>query len=224
MKSFKFDTHVHTMETSPCGRVKGAEVALSYKEAGYQGIVITDHFYNGFFDRLSAAGWKDKVDMYLAGYREALAKGENIGLDVILGMEIRFNESFNDYLVFGIDENFLKAYPDLYTLSLEEFRSLAQKHDLLIYQAHPFRKNMIPADPRLLDGIEVYNGNPRHDSHNDLALDYANENNLKLISGSDFHQHEDLARGGIVIAERIKSSEELLDILKNDKIISLITT
>lgn len=223
MNSYKIDTHVHTVETSPCGRVSGADVAISYKNAGYGGIVITDHYYDGFFNSICAESWEDKVDMYLAGYRKALAKGKEIGLDVFLGMEIRFIENANDYLVFGIDESFLKRHKELYNLNLEKFRSLTQNMNLIVYQAHPFRQNAIPADPKLLDGVEVYNGNPRHDSHNDLALAFAKENKLKLISGSDFHQPEDLARGGIAISERINSVEELLAVLRNNKSISLIT-
>ena len=45
----------------------------------------------------------------------------------------------------------------------------------------------------------MFNGNPRHDSHNALTLAFA-EAHPRLIrtSGSDFHQPQDLARGGIV--------------------------
>ena len=45
-------------------------------------------------------------------------------------------------------------------------------------QAHPFRTGLTREDPALLDGVEVFNGNARHDSHNDDALRFARENGL----------------------------------------------
>jgi len=56
----------------------------------------------------------------------------------------------------------------------------------------------------LIDGVEIYNGNPRHNSSNHLALEYARKNGLKMLSGSDFHQVQDAARGGIIVDERIR--------------------
>ena len=83
----------------------------------------------------------------------------------------------------------------------------------MIYQAHPFRVGIFPENPEYLDGIEVYNGNPRHDSRNEKAAEYAKYYNLKMLSGSDFHQTEDLARGGIVLSEAPKDSIEFTRLL-----------
>ena len=132
-----------------------------------------------------------------------MEEGSRLGLDVHLGMEIQFNENPNDYLVYGFDEQFLRTHKKLYKLGLEAFRKLAAENGILIFQAHPFRPRMIPAKPSLIDGIEIYNGNPRHDSSNDLALQYAKDNGLKMLSGSDFHQVQDAARGGIIVGGRI---------------------
>ena len=41
---FRFDTHVHTDETSHCGKVPGEEMVKLYAEAGYSGFVMTDHY------------------------------------------------------------------------------------------------------------------------------------------------------------------------------------
>jgi hypothetical protein len=74
---------------------------------------------------------------------------------------------------------------------------------------------MAPADIKLLDGLEVYNGNPRHNSQNDKAFAYAKKHELKMISGSDFHEYEDLALGGIVSEKLPVNIIELCDLLKN---------
>jgi len=224
MNLYKYDTHVHTSETSPCGNISAAELVHLYKDASYHGVVITDHYYKSYFDSLGDISWNDKVDCYLKGYRLALAEGKKIGLNVMLGMELRFNENFNDYLIYGIDENFLKENKKLYELDLRHFRELANKKDLLIYQAHPFRPFMIPADPQMLDGVEVFNGNLRHNSKDAKALEYAETNDLKLISGSDFHEYEDLARGGIIASELVNSSMAFVRILNENKVIELITS
>ena len=44
---YRYDLHVHTYEGSACARSTGAELADFYKEKGYDGIVISDHFWRG---------------------------------------------------------------------------------------------------------------------------------------------------------------------------------
>ena len=44
-KQFKLDIHVHTSETSSCGQVSAQEAVRLYEQAGYDGIIITDHYH-----------------------------------------------------------------------------------------------------------------------------------------------------------------------------------
>lgn len=226
MKAFKFDAHVHTSETSPCGKIKGSELVHLYKKAGYSGVIITDHYHDGFFEGLfnSKVSWEEKVDSFLRGYLSAYNEGRKIGINVILGMEINFAPFDIDFLVYGIDETFLKENEKLYSLNLGTFRELIRDKEVLLYQAHPCRPPITPADPALLDGVEVYNGNPRHTSGNKPAYAFAVENKLKMISGSDFHEAGDLARGGIILPENVDNEKDLLQMLKNDGILGLIET
>ena len=73
---------------------------------------------------------------------------------------------------------------------------------------------MTRCPPALLDGVEIYNGNKRHDSHNDEAEAFCRENGLIGLSGSDFHEWEDLARGGLALEEAVFSVAELLRLLR----------
>ncbi len=216
-----YDLHVHTSNVSGCGRVPGKGVVQQYSQIGYQGVVITDHYFEGYFYGLGDMFWKDKVKKYLSGYVEAQNFGLRVGVDVFLGIEIQFHNDPNDYLVYGITPEFLVKYPKLYDLGLEEFRLLATENNLLIYQAHPFRSYNSPAKAKLLDGVEVHNGNPRHCSNNHKALDFAKQHQLRMISGSDFHQPEDLGRGGVVFKEKIKSNLHLVDLLRCEEIVKL---
>lgn len=222
MTAFKYDTHVHTSEVSCCAKVSAVEAVKMYKDAGFHGLVITDHYCDSYFVSLGDLSWNQKIDRFLEGYNIALKVGKKLGLEIILGMEIRFLENANDYLVYGIDEKFLRDNKELYKLSLREFRKLTKKDNILIFQAHPFRPFMIPAPAELLDGVEVYNGNPRHNSNNDIAYEYALKNQLRMLSGSDFHRRDGVAAGGIIVSENISDSHEFADMIKNNKIIELI--
>ncbi|NLY88585.1 MAG: PHP domain-containing protein [Firmicutes bacterium] len=223
MTRYCYDTHVHTGESSACGRIPGRQAARLYKAAGYHGIVITDHYTRKFFRHCAGRTWDEKLDSFLAGYREARREGRKTGLQVFLGAELALDNPYNDYLLFGITEDFLREYPELYKLEIMDLYELAEKHGFLVYQAHPFRPGFSPADPAFLHGVEVFNGNPRHDSHNRPAYHFAKKHRLKMISGSDFHQKTDVGRGGITTARQVNTPEELLRVLK-DEDYELITT
>ncbi len=67
-----------------------------------------------------------------------------------------------------------------------------------------------------LDGIEAYNGNPRHNSSNDVAIQTAKQRGCLMVSGSDSHQVEDAGHGGLVLFERPETSEDLVRILRSN--------
>lgn len=216
-----YDTHVHTREVSSCSTLPAKDISKLYKDAGYDGIVVTDHYYKGFFDRLAGESWYTQIEQYLKGYKEVRKNGESIGLNVLLGLELRFNEKIDDYLVYGVDENLLISNPELYNMTLAEFRLFSRLHGLLVYQAHPFRVNMTPADPELIDGIEVYNGNINHNSHNDSSKEYARKHNLRPISGADAHRAVEVGRGGVYLPVMPKDSKEFVSALlslENDEV------
>ena len=63
----------------------------------------------------------------MAGYREARREGEKIGLQVFLGAEIALDNPYNDYLLFGITEEFLREYPKLFRLEIKDLYELGRK-------------------------------------------------------------------------------------------------
>lgn len=212
MAEFKYEMHCHTSEVSPCARVCAREVVEAYIGAGYDGIVITDHFSPHTFMKQRSLRVSEMIDYYLRGYNEARrAAGGKIS--VFLGMELTFYETANDYLVYGLTEDFLRRYPNIMDMGFERFSKLAHENGLIIFQAHPFRNDMTIINPNLLDGIEVYNGNGRHDSRNDIALMWARKFGLKMISGSDYHQKEDVALGGIITKSKIKDEKMLAEVI-----------
>lgn len=215
MKGYLFDTHIHTKEASSCSRVWAADIVKRYKELGYNGLVITDHFSASQFKRHGST-YEEQVQTYLSGYRAA-KEFEDENFHIILGMELRFLENDNDYLVYGFDEDFvinndLTQYNDP-----EEFRSVIEENNLIMFQAHPFRIGMTVVDPELLDGVEVYNGHGDHDSRNDIAYKWAEKHGLRKLSGSDFHGNLSLEPGGVYFEEYLTDSKQVADALRNSK-------
>jgi len=204
--------------------ISAAEMVRLYAQAGYTGIVITDHYFQQYFESLPQKLWEEKIAVFLEGYRAAYAEGQARGLEVLLGVELRFHNRIEDYLVYGITPEFLVDHPRLYEHTVESFFEFSRNHNLLVVQAHPFRPGQAPARPAYLDGVEVYNGNPRHNSSNHLALDFARRYNLIQISGSDAHQLTDVGVGGIYLDRRVSSSQEFAAYLRENPVPTRKTT
>lgn len=188
------EAHAHTKEVSPCGRIPAAMLIDALASHGYGAVVITDHYEPG---TRQAAGARDA---FLDGWRTARAAGEEKGVVVLPGMEIRFKDRPEDYLVYGMEEADFAALPDnACEAGLSEFHVLARERGWLVYQAHPFRPKQLPANPAFLEGMEVFNGNPRHESQNRMAGKYAMLHNLRTIAGSDVHRPGDVGIVGLLV-------------------------
>ena len=101
----------------------------------------------------------------------------------------------------------------------DEFYKYAHAHGVTVVQAHPYRdgKNT-PDSPDVIDAIEVYNTNPRHENFSDNALAYAKEHNLPVTGGSDTHRLEDIGRGGVLSDEEIKTADDYVRLLMSGKL------
>ncbi len=214
--SYLYEMHAHTVEVSTCARATAKEMIDLYEGKGYTGIVSTNHMNASTFSRagLGDAPWDKKVDHFLTGF-EALEKAADGKYNLILAMEICFYGADNDYLVYGITEEFLRSHGDLMAMGAEKFSELAHEHGLLMIQAHPFRRGLYVEDWEILDGYEIFNGNPRHQSCNEIAEEWAKYHGKSIVvSGSDFHEKGDEAIGGIYFEKEIKTNEELLEELR----------
>jgi len=224
MPQYLYETHLHTAEVSGCARAKAAEGVRLYAEAGYDGIVVTDHFIPEVMYR-EGVSWEQALHDFLSGYRAAKEAGERLPagkrLTVLWGIELRFFSHGNDYLVYGVTEQFLLDNPDILKMGMQMFMPLARKNGLLIYQAHPFRNGMQIVSPALIDGIETYNGNLRHDSRNEFAAEWAKRYSRLALSGSDFHEPGDEARGGIYTTEPVTDNASLLAALRGDIVLKV---
>ena len=110
----------------------------------------------------------------------------------------------------------LNVFYDYIPADLATFRKEVQLPNSVLLQAHPFRANMVLADPALLDGMECLNLHPRHNSAVGLATQYAYEKNLKIkIAGGDCHDSGDEGTAALRTKFLPKDSFEIAEILKS---------
>lgn len=210
---YKYELHCHTKEVSVCAAIPVAELIKSYKDAGYSGIVLTDHYSPMTFSISELFNKKKAIDHYLRAYREA-KQYETEDFSILLGMELRFYATVNDYLVYGVTEETLYELPFLLKTYIKRASKLLRERGCLFLQAHPFRKLITRADPKHLDGVEVFNGKATEEA-NKNSLQWAKSINAPIMtSGSDCHRETGVGLGGIITHEPIKSTDDLIRILK----------
>lgn len=185
---YRIELHAHTSPASGCSQVKPEDVVSIFRNAGYDGIAITNHFY-------PKPEKKDFLEIYRHDYFKALETGKALGINVYLGAELRFpNENNNDYLIFGFELSQLEEMYFYTETTLDNFVKNFKTDDMFLLQAHPFRDGMARNYAPLLDGIEVFNMHPNHNSRVALAAKYATENGKIATAGTDYHHigHDNL--------------------------------
>lgn len=212
-KYYKTELHAHTNPVSGCSEISPKELVNIYKENGYDSIALTNHFTIHLLGQTD----EEKVKWYLEDYYKCLEEGEHVGINVILGAEVRFTENNNEYLVFGICPEDLIDIFKMISYGIDRFYSEYKNEKNIIIQAHPFRDRMESVKRESLDGIEVFNMHPGHNSRIGLAAKYANENNMIVTCGSDFHHHGQECLCGLLTKKPLKNSYDVANVLKSRK-------
>ena len=213
--TYKYDLHVHTVEGSACARSPGADLADFYKEKGYAGIVITDHFFTGNTRPDRSLPWKDWLAAFRKGYENANARGDEIGLTVFYGWEHSFYG--NDFLTFGLDNDWLLEHPEIVKSDIVDYLNTVREAGAFVSHAHPFfEARYIPYIrllPRHVDAVEVVNA-PKTEFVNGLAEHYCKAYDLIETGGSDCHSTETTRLSGIELDHPVGSMEELIAALR----------
>ncbi len=215
IEMYKTETHLHTAESSGCGKLSAEEIIIRCHDAGYNTVFVSDHFTAPSLARFGNMPWEETIERYLCGFRAAETAGRQLGMHILLSAEIRFNGSVNDYLLYGIDETFLLSCRDAFAMGIHDFLPYAHAHGVTVIQAHPLRDGKCIPTPQDADGFEVYNSNPRHDNHSADALALAKQYGILITSGSDAHRIEDIAGGGILTDMPITSAAEYIAALRS---------
>ncbi len=218
-REYKYELHCHTSDVSLCAASSAEEVVEFYKSRGYDGIVITDHYSPQTFLFHKSLCPQKYTDLYLKGYRKAkAAAGEEF--TVLLGCEVRFFFTIDDFLIYGVTEDFLKNNGNLMALYLKKLFKKCQENGLLLLEAHPFRELRFRHNPKYLNGCEVFNGKDKGKPANEKAKKWARDNKFSVVtSGGDFHDKKKTNPGGIITKEPIKTNADLIRILRSGEYI-----
>ena len=220
---FLYETHMHTCQGSACGKATGKEQARAYLEAGYTGIIITDHFFHGNTAVERRLPWEERIDLFWKGYEDAKAEGDRIGLDVFFGLEQNF--AGDEYLIYGLDKAYMKAHPEMEHWTRRQQLEEVHKAGGCVIQAHPFRMrhymDRIRLGLRFCDGIEAANaGNqPLDDAR---AWRFGQEYGLVMTAGSDNHCGTGWPLYGVSLEKRLTCIQDYVRMILNREQIGLI--
>ncbi len=206
---------------SRCAKQDIYSLADEYEAAGFNGFVLINHFNTDSIGNLfSGKPWEEIAKLTINTF-EKLREYVKDKLQVAFAVEIAFEGVHNDYLVYGLTEELLyelvkfSGNAGILKLGLQKLHEFTSANNLLLVQAHPFRKNMIIVNPDLVDGYEVFNGCTRHNSSNDIAFSWAKKYSKIMTSGSDHHWHDDIKNAGIITGTPITSQADVVKILRS---------
>lgn len=216
---YKYETHLHTYPVSRCARKNIEENLKFYKELGYDGIFITNHFLDGNINIEPDKSYEEKINFYFSDYEQALSISPKIGIKVFLGVELTFEGT--DFLIYGLDKDWYLSHPEIMTMSKTDELKLMMDNGALVIQAHPFREagyiNHIRLFPRSVHGVEVINAG-RTELENKMAAVYAENYSLLQVAGTDNHIGNDQKLlAGVYTDTPINTVDEFIALVKEGK-------
>jgi len=215
-KKYRYETHMHTKEASACAVSTGAEMVKAYYRAGYSGVIVTDHFFNGNSAVPACLPWKERVEMFCSGYENALQEAKKLDFHVFFGWE--YSDNGADFLTYGLDRDFLLAHPDMLSWPIEKYLRIVRECGGFVSQAHPYREawyiRKIRVFPEHVDAIEVRNASHTNPRYDEQALELANKFSLCQTGGSDAHSADRLPGGGMEFDHELLTIEDFIQAVK----------
>lgn len=192
-------------------------MARAYKELGYTGIFVTDHFFNGNTAVPLCLPWRERIERFCLGYEHAREEGEKIGLDVFFGFEYGVRGA--DFLVYNLDREWLIRHKDIDRVDPRKAFFLMHQDGAFIIHAHPFRErdyiDHIELFPRDVDGVEIVNGaHLKQPETNDRAKIYAMMYGLPGTAGSDSHHLQGLPGSGVELPGKVARPLDYLEMVQ----------
>lgn len=209
---------MHTAEGSACARVRAADQVVQYKENGYDGILVTDHFVTGNSAVDRTLPWEQQMRMQFSGYDNALKAGKDCGLKVFCGIEFAYKAT--EFILVGPDADWFIAHPDIVRMEPKEFLKFFNEEGFAIIQAHPFREasyiseiRLFPEESHAIETMNLGNYEERFDTKaRELALKY----NKPQTYGSDCHAIGRLG-AGIELENEPEDEYDLKEIIRSGR-------
>jgi hypothetical protein len=225
--AYLYETHLHTSPASKCAISRGSDYIAGYRDMGYSGIIVTDHFFNGNCSLSRKLPWNEWVNRFCQGYEDAYNEGIKQGFDVFFGWEETF-DGFDDYLVYGLDKNWLLEHPEVRNWTRGEQYHTVKEAGGCVVQAHPFRQRAyipkIVLSPCCVDAVEVVNGGHEDVSFDALANRYAKKIGKPVTAGTDIHDASDIYYNelfGVYVNKKMNSIIDYVNIILNNEILGI---
>ena len=163
----KLETHCHSRGGSSCADAQDDAFVQDYLNAGYGGIVLTNHISDYCYEYVGGETHAEKVRNYYALYEHVRELLVPHGIKVFCGSEIRVLPVGNkllgeEYTVYGITEKMMRDNKPFFTFSQKDLFRFAEKNGLFMYQTHPFREKVTAGNPAFMHGAEAFNGHFHH--------------------------------------------------------------
>lgn len=214
LRHYRYEMHAHTSEVSRCSHISAQELVRYYAVRGYDGLCITDHFFNGNTTVPAVYSWKKRVELFCKGFEHAVEEGAKQGVSVFWGWE--FSHAGTDFLTYGLDKEWLLRHPDCHEMRFRDYSALVRGDGGFISQAHPFREDwyidMIRLSPREVDAVETVNA-CRTAFENENAAWYAARYGLLQTAGSDIHRPL-TKRAGLQTTFQVKTLPQLIEAIR----------
>ncbi len=212
---FRYETHLHTYPVSRCAVASVEETLSYYKEAGYQGVFITNHFLDGNINIDGDLSYEEKINFYFSDFKQGKEFGEKIGLDVFCGVEMSYKGT--DFLIFGLDEEWWLTHPEIMEFKKSKQLPILAENGALVIQAHPFRNppylDHIRLYPDQVHGVEIINA-CNDELSNKMAEIYAENYDLLPFAGSDNHSGGKRSRfAGVDTFRPVENEQDFVDII-----------
>ena len=215
---YKYETHLHTSPVSACARASVEDSVRAYKELGYAGLFITNHFIGANIAKeVRELPYAEQLEFYYQDYLDAKRIGDEIGIDVFFGIETSYKGT--DFLVYGLGIDWYRAHPEIMEMKKKEMLAFMRSEGALLIQAHPFREasyiDHIRLFPKDVDGVEIINSS-RTPFENEMATVYAEHYALIPFAGTDNHTGADRTTfAGMESDVRISDEQDFTRRVKN---------
>ncbi len=213
MTQYIYETHLHTAETSKCGKSSADDFVHFFKSLGYTGIFVTDHFLGGNTTVCTDLPWPERIELFSRGYDVAAQRGREVGLDVHFGWEHGYG--WAHFLTYGLTKDWLIANPDMLSWDLLRYCDRVHQDGGSVVHAHPFREGVeiVQLIPNYVDAVEVLNSG-RADESNRHAMDYANSFGLSKVAGTDIHTIKQKRLCGMGFSRRLRDGKDYIEAIK----------
>lgn len=220
---YLYETHCHCSEASACARSTAVEMARAHKEAGYTGMILTNHNWGGNTAISRELAWPDMLDQFFAPYYLAKEWGDANDFQVFPGYEAGYDGT--EFLIYGIEIGWMYDHPELRDATVEEQFEIIHSGGGIVVHAHPFREafyiSRIRLYPEHVDAIEALNaahcphmGMPDNSVFNEKALKYAAGLGMVITGGSDSH-NVNLTGGGMAFPQKLADIHDFADRIRH---------